>query len=229
MTDVLAPAKLGPLRLRNRIIKAATFEGRTPDAVVTDDLIEFHRDIAAGGVGMTTMAYCAVSPEGRTDRHAACGCGPRRCRACAGSTDAVHNEGAAIERATRSRRPGGQRGIQPAQAYSRRITCSTRSACASPARPSRADIARIVAAHADAARMRRVAGFDCCGTAFRAQLPDQLVPQPALNHRKDALRRLVGEPRPGGPGGRARGPRRRRRPARDHREAQHDRRRTAAA
>lgn len=28
--DVLAPARLGPLRLRNRVIKAATFEGATP-------------------------------------------------------------------------------------------------------------------------------------------------------------------------------------------------------
>ena len=67
--DVFAPAQLGPLRLRNRIIKAATFEGRTPHAVVTDELIEFHRQPARGGVGMTTVAYCAVSPEGRTDRH----------------------------------------------------------------------------------------------------------------------------------------------------------------
>ena len=28
--DVFAPAPLGPLGLRNRVIKAATFEGRTP-------------------------------------------------------------------------------------------------------------------------------------------------------------------------------------------------------
>jgi 2,4-dienoyl-CoA reductase-like NADH-dependent reductase (Old Yellow Enzyme family) len=65
--DVFSPAKLGPITLRNRVIKAATFEGRTPEALVTDDLIEFHRTMAAGGVGMTTVAYCAVSPGGRTD------------------------------------------------------------------------------------------------------------------------------------------------------------------
>ena len=41
--DVFSPAKLGPITLRNRVIKAATFEGRTPEALVTDDLIEFHR------------------------------------------------------------------------------------------------------------------------------------------------------------------------------------------
>ena len=67
--DVFAPARLGPAELRNRVIKAATFEGRTPRGLVTDELIEYHLRPARGGVGMTTVAYCAVSPEGRTDRH----------------------------------------------------------------------------------------------------------------------------------------------------------------
>ena len=48
--DVLAPATLGPITLRNRIIKAATFEAATPGALVPDDLIEYHRRPAAGGV-----------------------------------------------------------------------------------------------------------------------------------------------------------------------------------
>src|SRR5260370_41569341 len=65
--DVFSPAKLGPVTLRNRIIKAATFEARTVDALVTDDLVEYHRLPAAGGGGMTTVAYCAGSPGGRTE------------------------------------------------------------------------------------------------------------------------------------------------------------------
>ena len=64
MNDAFAPARLGPLTLRNRIIKAATFEGLTAKHVVSDALIEFHREMAAGGVGLTTVAYCAVSREG---------------------------------------------------------------------------------------------------------------------------------------------------------------------
>ncbi|HAM00721.1 MAG TPA: hypothetical protein DCQ30_00605, partial [Acidimicrobiaceae bacterium] len=64
---VFEPATLGPITLRNRIVKAATFEGRSPRRAVTDDLIAFHREVAAGGVGMSTVAYCAVSVEGSTD------------------------------------------------------------------------------------------------------------------------------------------------------------------
>lgn len=67
MPDPFAPATLGPITLRNRIIKAATFEGVTPRRVVTDELIDFHRRVAAGGVGMSTVAYCSVSREGSTD------------------------------------------------------------------------------------------------------------------------------------------------------------------
>ena len=91
---VFAPASLGPLRLRNRIMKAATFEGMTPRGAVSDELVAFHRRVAAGGAALSTVAYLAVSPEGRTDRHclqltADTVPGLRRV------TDAVHAEGAA--------------------------------------------------------------------------------------------------------------------------------------
>jgi 2,4-dienoyl-CoA reductase-like NADH-dependent reductase (Old Yellow Enzyme family) len=67
--ELFEEAQLGPLVLRNRFIKAATFEGRSRHGNVSDELIEFHRTVAAGGVAMTTVAYLAVSPDGRTDRH----------------------------------------------------------------------------------------------------------------------------------------------------------------
>src|ERR1700677_5233736 len=93
--DVLAPAKLGPITLRNRTIKSATFEARTPNALVSDDLIEYHRLRAAGGVGMTTVAYCAVSPGGRTE-----GTGiwmrPEAVPGLRRLTEAIHAEGAAV-------------------------------------------------------------------------------------------------------------------------------------
>jgi NADH:flavin oxidoreductase / NADH oxidase family len=63
--DPFAPALVGPLTLRNRFIKAATFEGMAEKNLVSDRLIEFHRVMAAGGVGMTTVAYLAVSEDGQ--------------------------------------------------------------------------------------------------------------------------------------------------------------------
>jgi len=64
--QVFTPGRIGALELRNRVIKAATYEGMCPGGVPSDALIRHHRDLAAGGVGMTTVAYCAVSPHGRT-------------------------------------------------------------------------------------------------------------------------------------------------------------------
>ncbi|MHA4853054.1 4,4'-dithiodibutanoate disulfide reductase [Rhodococcus sp. MSC1_016] len=89
------PARLGPLTLRNRIMKAATFEGVMPRGQVTDKLVEFHAEVARGGAALTTVAYCAVSPGGRVHANTlvldkASVPGLRRL------TDAVHAEGALV-------------------------------------------------------------------------------------------------------------------------------------
>jgi 2,4-dienoyl-CoA reductase-like NADH-dependent reductase (Old Yellow Enzyme family) len=65
MTDPFAPARLGPVSLRNRVLKAATFEGMSPGGVVSQSLIDFHRQMAAGGTAMTTVSYISVSRDGR--------------------------------------------------------------------------------------------------------------------------------------------------------------------
>ena len=101
MTDgpgtVLAPvfggARLGPLTLKNRIIKSATFEGAAPRGLVSDDLVAFHERVARGGVAMTTVAYLAVSPEGRTDRHCIL-LGPGSLEGLSRLTATVHDAGA---------------------------------------------------------------------------------------------------------------------------------------
>ena len=158
MPDVFSPAKLGPVTLRNRIIKAATFEAATPDALVTDDLIEYHRKPAAGGVGMTTVAYCAVTPAVAPNA-GSFGCGPRRCRACADSPKRC------TPRAPRSARRSGTPG--PSQ-----TPAPTRPQALAPVRffnptsmrfarkATRDDINDVTAAHADAARLAIDAGFD---------------------------------------------------------------------
>ena len=63
--DPFAPAALGPITLRNRVVKAATFEGMTPKNVPTPQLVEYHLAVARGGAGLTTVAFCAVSRDAR--------------------------------------------------------------------------------------------------------------------------------------------------------------------
>lgn len=89
-----SPWTLGPLTLRNRFIKSATNEGNAPGGTPTKALVKHHRSMAAGGVGITTVAYCAVSPDGRTfEDQVMLGTESRpHLRVL---TDAVHAEGAA--------------------------------------------------------------------------------------------------------------------------------------
>ena len=92
---MFTPAKLGPVTLRNRIIKSATFEASTPNALVTDDLINYHRLPAAGGVGMTTVAYWRCRRAGAPTATRSGGA-LKRCPGLRKLTDAIHAEGAAI-------------------------------------------------------------------------------------------------------------------------------------
>jgi len=58
-------AKLNGLTLRNRLIKAATFENKSPNGIPSDALISFHKRLGEGGIGMTTVGYCAAESDGR--------------------------------------------------------------------------------------------------------------------------------------------------------------------
>ncbi len=65
LNKLLSPARINGLELPNRIIKAATFEGKTERGAPGPRLIDFHKGFAEGGVGMTTLAYCAVEADGK--------------------------------------------------------------------------------------------------------------------------------------------------------------------
>jgi 2,4-dienoyl-CoA reductase-like NADH-dependent reductase (Old Yellow Enzyme family) len=65
LNKAFSPASLGKLSLRNRILKAATYEGKTPDGVPGDLLLNFHRGIVQGGTAMTTIGYCTTEADGR--------------------------------------------------------------------------------------------------------------------------------------------------------------------
>jgi 2,4-dienoyl-CoA reductase-like NADH-dependent reductase (Old Yellow Enzyme family) len=92
--DAFAPVRLGSLALRNRIVKTATYEGMCPGGMPSDRLVELHRGLAAGGVGLTTVAYCAVSADGRTFAEQMF-MRPEVIAPLRRVTDAVHREGGA--------------------------------------------------------------------------------------------------------------------------------------
>ena len=92
---VFTPGRLGSLELRNRVIKTATYEGMCPGGIPSPALTAHHRELAAGGVGMTTVAYCAVSPDGRTFAEQMV-MNAEIVPLLRQLTDAVHGEGAAV-------------------------------------------------------------------------------------------------------------------------------------
>jgi 2,4-dienoyl-CoA reductase-like NADH-dependent reductase (Old Yellow Enzyme family) len=181
---IFAPAALGPLTLKNRIIKAATFEGVMPGGKVSEELIAFHRRAAAGGVAMTTVAYLAVAPEGRTDRH----CvllneetlpGLRRL------TDAVHAEGAAVAAQIGHAGPvaNARSNRSPSLSPSGGFTpMGTRLRAVDPA-----GIARITEDYRRAAAVAVAAGFDSVEVHVGHNYLLSAFLSPKLNRRHDAF------------------------------------------
>lgn len=91
---LFTPVTLGPLTLRNRSIRSAAFESMCPGNVPSPQLLDYHRSVAAGGVGMTTVAYAAVTRSGLSfDRQL--WMRPEIVSGLRELTDAVHAEGAA--------------------------------------------------------------------------------------------------------------------------------------
>jgi 2,4-dienoyl-CoA reductase-like NADH-dependent reductase (Old Yellow Enzyme family) len=179
--DPFAPAKLGPITLRNRIIKSATFEGLTRDHVVNDALIDFHREVAAGGVGMTTLAYCAVSPDG---------CGtpneliltPEAAPGLTRFAEAVRAEGAAVSaqlgHAGAVAAGTGLPGLSPSPVFSPLAMKRTRAVTVD-------QIRRIIGDFASGARLLADAGFDAVELHFgHGYLPSEFL-SPRLNKRTD--------------------------------------------
>lgn len=66
---LFTPVKIGPITLRNRSIRAAAFEGMCQNHQVTTQLINYHEEVAKGGIGMTTVAYAAVQKSGLSFPH----------------------------------------------------------------------------------------------------------------------------------------------------------------
>ena len=63
-SPIFTPVRIGPVTLRNRVIRSAAFENMAYGNKPSQDLKDYHVAVARGGVGMTTLAYASVSRSG---------------------------------------------------------------------------------------------------------------------------------------------------------------------
>lgn len=182
-SPVFSPYRLGPVPLRNRVVKAATFEGRTPHGEVTDELVDYHLAPSRGGVALTTVAYLAVAPEGRTHAEQVV-VSPRTAPGLARLADAVHDTGARIAAQVghagpvANGRSNGTHAIAASRMPSPLSMQMVRSASAG-------DLRRVVDAYAGAARTLVDAGFDVLELHMAHSYLISSFLAPGLNRRKD--------------------------------------------
>jgi 2,4-dienoyl-CoA reductase-like NADH-dependent reductase (Old Yellow Enzyme family) len=69
LTRCFSEARIRGLTLRNRLIKAATSLGKSQDGIPGPEFMRVHERIGEGGIGMTTLAYCAAEADGRLHEH----------------------------------------------------------------------------------------------------------------------------------------------------------------
>jgi 2,4-dienoyl-CoA reductase-like NADH-dependent reductase (Old Yellow Enzyme family) len=182
-SKVFTPGKIGNLLLRNRTIRSGCFEGMCYHATPGDALIEHHRKIAAGGIGMTTVAYCAVSRDGVAFEHEMW-MREEIIPILKRLTDAVHKEGAAASIQIghcgffANRSAIGKTPIGP----SRKLCLFRFSICRAM---SEEDMKRVYEDFGNATKMAILAGFDAIEIhAGHGYLLSQFL-SPWTNRRKD--------------------------------------------
>src|SRR5262245_48840959 len=149
--------------------------------LVSDRLIAFHRVMAAGGLGMTTVAYLAVSEDGQ-GAPAEIVVRPEALPGLRKLADAVHAEGAAISAQIGHAGPVsagmGRSALAPSRQFSPMALRFTRAA-------GDADIARVTGDFVSAARVLQDAGFDALELHLGHNYLLSAFLSPALNGRRD--------------------------------------------
>ncbi|PLW84435.1 flavin oxidoreductase [Kineobactrum sediminis] len=182
-----SPLTLGPLTLRNRFIKSGANEAMCLDGRPSKALVKHHRDLAAGGVGMTTVAYMSVAVEGRTLPNQIW-MRPEVLPDLRVLTDAVHAEGAAISAQithggsfvtgmkVRGRTISASSGFNPAGLLKGNLLQRAMT---------EEDMTRVIAEFVAAAELAREAGFDAVELHMgHGYLLNQFI-SPLSNRRED--------------------------------------------
>lgn len=184
MSELFTPFKLGPIELRNRTIRSAAFENMCPGNKPSAMLKDYHVSVARGGVGMTTVAYCAVDQSGVSFD------GQLYIReeikpALKDLTDAIHAEGA---KASIQLGHCGNMTHFYTCGYRMPVGASTGINIYSPTlvRGLRKDEIKLIVKHfGEAVDFCRECGFDCVEIhAGHGYLISQFL-SPYTNHRKD--------------------------------------------
>jgi 2,4-dienoyl-CoA reductase-like NADH-dependent reductase (Old Yellow Enzyme family) len=181
--------KVRGLVLRNRLIKAATFEGMTPNGVPGEPLTRLHRRLGQGGIALTNIGYCAAESNGRIDdnmmyMH-------EGIRAPLGQLIRdVKTTGAAVmgqlgHAGTFTKNPKfeGKRTLGPSRAFSPIGLTAGLSICAEM---TTTQIRERVAVFAEAARFMKSVGFDAIEIHFGHGYGISQFISPKTNKRKDA-------------------------------------------
>ncbi len=176
--------RIGTLELRNRFVRSAAFEGMCPGGLPSEGLVDYHRRVALGGVGMTTVAYASVSGDGLTYAHQLRMDADAMAVRLRALTDAVHAGGAAaciqIGHAGyfASRQVTGVRPMGASRVFNAYGLCMPRTM-------TDGDISRVISDFGHAALVAREAGFDAveiqCGHGY---LISQFL-SPYTNRRTD--------------------------------------------
>jgi len=151
------------------------------NGLVSDRLVEFHRAIAAGGVAMTTLAYLAVSEEGRGAPNEIV-VRPEAAPGLQHLADAVHAEGALVSAQIGHAGPvaaaTGGRALTPSRLFSPVSMGFTRAA-------TQFDIQRVIENFAASAAIVRDAGFDAVEVHLGHGYLLSSFLSPDTNRRKD--------------------------------------------
>jgi len=183
VTQAFTSFQLGPLRLRNRIVKPATFEGMCPEGRVSPALVAHHREVAAGGTALTTVAYASISPDGRSYATQLC-MRPDVAPGLRTLVDAVHREGAAASlQLGHCGYFADRRLVGGAPMGASRLFNTYGLSFARPM--TEEDLARVVADFATSARIAAGAGLDAVELHFgHGYLVSQFL-SPFTNRRTD--------------------------------------------
>ena len=183
MSEIFTPYKLGPIELRNRTIRSAAFEGMGRNNGPTEELFNYHRAVAKGGIGMTTVAYAAVCRSG-ISFDSQLWMREEIVPELKRLTDAVHAEGAKASIQLghcgnmTHRRTCGQMPIGASSGFNLYSPTFHR-------KMNQKDIDEVVKAYGDAVRLAMKAGFDAVEIhAGHGYLISQFL-SPYTNHRHD--------------------------------------------